>query len=93
MKIFISEKAKTDLYLNSFYKRKYSKPSSQKFFEDFNSAIQSLKLFPYMYPKISTNSSYRKILFNKKYLIIYLIDNDIIYIDSIVNCKQNYIKF
>ena len=73
MKIFISERAKNDLYLHSFYKRKYSKLSSQKFFEDFNSAIQSLYLFPYMYPKISVNSSYRKILFNKKYLIIYLL--------------------
>lgn len=93
MKILISNKAKLDLYLHSFYKRKYSKSSSKKFFEDFNSSIQSLSLFPYMYPKISANNSYRKVLFNKKYLIIYLIENDIIYIDSIINCKQNYLEY
>lgn len=93
MKILISNKAKLDLYLHSFYKSKYSKASSEKFFEDFNSSIQSLSLFPYMYPKISKNNSYRKILFNKKYLIIYLIENNIIHIDSIVNCKQNYLGY
>ena len=93
MKILFSNKAKLDLYLHSFYKCKYSKASSEKFFEDFNSSIQSLLLFPYMYPKISTDSLYIKILFNKKYLIIYLIENDNIYIDSIVNCKQNYLEY
>lgn len=91
MKILISNKAKLDLYLHSFYKSKYSKASAHKFFKDFNSSIQSLLLFPYMYPKISTNNPYRKILFNKKYLIIYFIENGNVYIDSIINCKQNYI--
>lgn len=93
MKILISKNAKADLYLHHFYKQKYSKEAAKKFFEDFNSCIQSLYLFPYMYPKILNNSVYRKILFNKKYLILYTIDNNIIYIDSIVNCKQNYIKY
>ena len=93
MKIFISNKARDDLYLISIYKRRYSISNSQQFLEDFNSAIQSLYLFPYMYPKISKNNSYRKILFSKNYLIIYFIDNNVIYIDSIVNCRQNYIEF
>ena len=93
MKIFISNKARDDLYLISIYKRRYSISNSHKFLEDFNSAIQSLYLFPYMYSKISINSSYRKILFNKNYLIIYFIDNNVIYIDSIINCRQNYIEY
>lgn len=91
MKILISNEARDQLYLHSFYKSKYSKLSSLKFLKDFNSSIQTLLLFPYMYPKISTKSPYRKILFNKKYLIIYFIENNNIYIDSIINCKQNYI--
>lgn len=93
MRILISRNAKTDLYLHHIYKQKYSREAARKFFEDFNSSIQSLYLFPYMYPKISNNSIYRKILFNKKYLILYTIDNNIIYIDSILNSKQNYIKY
>lgn len=93
MKIFISNKAREQLYLHSFYKSKYSKSSSLKFLKYFNSSIQTLLLFPYMYPKISKNSSYRKILFSKKYIIIYFIENESIYIDSIKNCKQNYIEY
>ncbi len=93
MNIFISDKAKLELYSHSFYKRKYSKSAYKKFLEDFDSSIQSLLIFPYMYPKVSKNSSYRKILFNKKYKILYSIKNDCIYIDSIINCKQNYIKY
>ena len=91
MLIHISEKAKNDLLFYSSYKRKFSKSNSQKFLNDFNSSIELLKLFPYMYPKAYFNSNYRKILFNKKYLILYLIENNTIYIDSIVNCKQNYL--
>ena len=90
MKIYISEKTKDNLYLHSLYKRRYSKLSSQKFLEDFNSSIQLLNLFPYMYPKINSKSDYRKILFNKNFLIIYLINDNVILIDSIINCKQNY---
>lgn len=93
MKIFISNKAKYELYLHSFYKSKYNKQTAEKFLNDFNSSIQSLVSFPYMYPKLSFNNSYRKLIFNKKYVIIYTIENDIIYIDSVVNCKQNYITF
>lgn len=92
-KILISKNAKTDLYLHHFYKQKYSALAAEKFFKDFNSAINSLSLFPYMYPKISDNNSYRKVLFNKRYLMIYLIENDIVYIDSIINCKQNYLEY
>ena len=91
MLINISEKARDDLLFYSSYKRKFSKSNSKKFLINFNSSIKLLKLFPYMYPKITSNSEYRKILFNKNFLIIYLIDNDVIYIDSIVNCKQNYL--
>ena len=93
MKILISKNAKDDLYFYYYYKQKYSKSAAKKFFEDFNSSIQSLLLFPYMFPKFSTNSSHRKILFNKKYLIIYFIEKDNIFIDSIINCKQNYIDY
>lgn len=93
MKILISKKARKQLYLHAFYKSKYSKASSLQFLEDFNSSIQFLLLFPYMYPKISKNSSYRKIIFNKKYIIIYFIENENIYIDSIINCKQNYLEY
>lgn len=93
MKILISKNAKDDLYFYYYYKQKYSKSAAKKFFEDFNSSIQSLLLFPYMFPKLSTNNSYRKILFNKKYLIIYFIEEGNIFIDSIINCKQNYIDY
>lgn len=93
MNIFISKKARDELYLHSLYKRKYSIQCAMQFFKDFNSKIQSLYLFPYMYPKISKNSFYRKILFNKKYIIIYFINGNSIYIDSIINCKQNNINF
>lgn len=92
MKICISNKARDELYLHSLYKRKYSMLSSQKFFQDFNSSIKLLSNFPYMYPKIHSNSDYRKVLFNKNFLIVYLINNNTIFIDSIINCKQNYLS-
>ena len=92
MKIFISKNARDNLYLYLFYKRKYSPHSAKEFFKDFNSKIQSLSLFPYMYPKLLSDNSYRKILFNKKYIILYTIYNNNIYIDSVLYCGQDYLK-
>lgn len=45
-----------------------------------------------MYPKLLSDNSYRKILFNKKYIILYTIDNNNIYIDSVLYCGQDYLK-
>lgn len=92
MLIHISKKARDDLLFYSSYKRKFGKKTSEKFLIDFNSSIKLLKLFPYMYPKINFDSDYRKILFNKNFLIAYLINEDTIFIDSIINCKQNYLN-
>ena len=92
MLIHISEQAKNDLLFYSIYKRKFSKLNSENFLNSFNSAINLLKTFPYMYPKINSNSKYRKILFDKNFLIIYIINDNMIFIDSIVNCKQNYLS-
>lgn len=92
-KILISRDAKANLNSLYFYKQNYSKITAKKFYNDFNSVIQFLSLFPYMYPKLSKNTIYRKAIFNRKYIILYTVDNETVYIDSIFNAKQNYINF
>ena len=90
MLIHISEKARSDLLFYTAYKRRFSKSSSQKFLNNFYSSIELLKMFPYMHSKIDSDFDYRKVLFNKNFLIVYLINNKTILIDSIINCKKNY---
>lgn len=52
--------------------------------------IKNLKIFPRMYPQIQTKqylNQYRKIPI-QRYIILYRIENDVIYIGSIISTKS-----
>lgn len=50
-----------------------------------------LKIFPKMYPKLSEKSIYRKIII-KKYIILYFIINNTIYINDIIHQKSKILN-
>lgn len=67
---------------------------SQKVLKNILKSIKSLEYFPNRNPYLIFNKKYRKMLFLKKYLIIYSVDDiqNIIYIKYVFNTKQNYNK-
>lgn len=70
---------KNDLYL------------PDNFYHQILLKFETLKTFPRMYPKIQTNqysNQYRKIPI-QKYIILYRIENDTIYIGNIISTKSN----
>jgi plasmid stabilization system protein ParE len=57
-------------------------------------AAQSLQEFPHRHawlvdPSLPVNK-YRKLLVDSRYLLIYQIKDDIVYIDFMVDCRQDY---
>ncbi|MFD0960037.1 type II toxin-antitoxin system RelE/ParE family toxin [Paenibacillus chungangensis] len=58
------------------------------------SAMRSLTLMPERYPFLDAEfippNKYHNMLVEKWYLVLYQIQDDIVYVDDIVDCRQDY---
>lgn len=89
-KIIIPNTAKQMLILHKEFLARVSTNGSKKLIQEFYEGIQRIIVNPKGYPYLDKNKTYRKYIFYKRYLIIYLIEKNIIYIDYIVDTRQNY---
>lgn len=65
--------------------------ASTKLLQEYFIGIENIKRNPYGYPYLGERKQrYHKYLFCKRYLIIYLVEKETIYIDYIVDVRQNY---
>lgn len=64
---------------------------------EFEKAANSLQLLlqrcPWLTGKYISRNAYRFILFEKRYMIIFQIVDDIVYADYVVDCRQGYSWF
>ena len=71
---------------------KVSIKATKKLREEFYAGTQKILENPYGYPYLDERKTHRKYIFYKRYLIIYLVEKTIIYIEYIVDTRQNYFK-
>lgn len=86
------ERARKMLYKHEKFLARVSIPASERLFQEYNIAIQTIKRNPYGYPYIDEKRKHRRYIFYKRYLIIYLVEKNIICIEYIVDTRQNYFK-
>lgn len=88
--VFVSVRA-NELLVNL---AKVSRTAAEKLYKDFEYAAESLKTMPGRCPLIDlpfvSDNNYRSLLFGNRYEIIYEIKNDTVYIDYILDCRQDY---
>jgi plasmid stabilization system protein ParE len=67
---------------------------TNKFLADYNAAIASLRRLPYRNPllhsKVLEDGGYRKMVFGKWYLLIYRIDGDTVYVNHVLDGRQDH---
>lgn len=60
----------------------------------FQESVSSLKQFPERKPWLNDplipNCKYRKLLFEKRYLLVYQIKGTTVYVDAVVDTRQDY---
>ncbi|MFC4409035.1 type II toxin-antitoxin system RelE/ParE family toxin [Chungangia koreensis] len=93
-KVIISEKAADLLKQHVFFLSKVSEEAANKLREEIISAIKSLEVLPERNPWLINPFlpayKYRKMLISNRYLILYQVKAEFIYIDVIVDCRQDY---
>lgn len=92
--VIISDKASEMLVSHARFLAQVSEKAAQNLIEEFKVSAKSLEKLPDRNPWLSDPvvpvNKYRKLLICKRYLLIYQIKGGTVYIDYIVDCRQDY---
>ena len=93
-KVIISDRAKESLGLHLRFLSQGSKPAAVKLKYRFLAEIRSLQEMPQRYPFFNEDyipvNKYHKLYVENWYLVLYQIQDDMVYVDWIVDCRQDY---
>ena len=92
--VIISDRAKEMLGLHLRFLAKGNRPASKKLKDRFMEELRSLREMPQRYPFFHEDSipanKYHKLYVENWYLVLYQIQDDKVYVDWIVDCRQDY---
>lgn len=92
--VIVSKKATGMLVSHASFLSQVSETAALRLTENFVFAANSLKTMPQRCPFLNNDyipkNKYRKLIFEEKYLIIFQIIDSNVYIDYIVDCRQDY---
>lgn len=92
--VIISDESVQMLISHARFLTQVSEKAANRLIEDFEEKANSLKCYPERNPVIADSmipaGKYRKMLIEKRYLLIYQIKDDYVYIDAIVDTRQDY---
>lgn len=92
--VIISEKASEMLISHARFLVQVSEKAALNLIKEFELSAKSLEDFPDRNPWLSDSvipiNKYRKLLLCSRYLLIYQIKRDTVYVDFIVDCRQDY---
>lgn len=93
-KVIITSMASDMLVSYSRFISNASEKAAIQFVEEFNKKASTLEKFPernpYIIDPMIPEGKYRKLVFLKRYLLIYQIKDGCVYIDALLDCRQNY---
>ena len=94
-KVIISRRADNMLISHTEFLAKVSVSAARRLLSDFRKVTRILEDTPFQYPFADELDApgipfetYKKCLFDGRYKAIYLVDGDIVYIDAVVDCRQ-----
>lgn len=92
-KIVMSPKAKSMFVNNIRFLSFVNAEASKKLAKTIYDGIKELENMPEKFPFIDNSelpkNKYRKKVVNKNYILIYQVINETVYVDYILNCKEN----
>ena len=93
-KVIVSDKAKSMLGVHIRFLAQVNKSAAVKLKNRLVAEIRSLENMPQRYPFFNENyippNKYHKLFIENWYLVLYQIKDDTVYVDWIVDCRQDY---
>lgn len=92
--VIVSTRAAEMLRDHALFLANVSEEAARNFIEDFKTSAKSLEMLPERNPWLSDLSlpinKYRKLIFGKRYMIIYQVKSNKVYLDYVLDCRQDY---
>ena len=92
--VIISDRAKQMLGQHVYFLKQVNKKAAAELKKRFLEEFRSLESFPQRYPFFSADftpsNKYHKLYIKNWFLVLYQICDDTVYIDWIVDCRQDY---
>lgn len=92
--VIISERTTQMLISHSRFLAQVSENAAIKLIDEFQEKVNSLETMPDRNPLLEdtfiSERKYRKLVMKKRYLLIYQVKEDTVYVDYIVDCRQDY---
>lgn len=93
-KVIVSEQAKQMLVNHAAFLAQDSPEAAERLVVSFQKAANSLDMMPQRCPwlvgEYIPKRTYRFLVFEKRYLLIFQIQDDTVYADYVVDCRQDY---
>ena len=93
-RVIVSERATQMLISHAAFLAQVSPEAAERLTAEFEKTANSLELMPQRCPWLTweyiPRNAYRFILFEKRYMIIFQIVDDIVYANYVVDCRQDY---
>lgn len=93
-KVVISRRAKAEIENHVNFLARVNVKSAKELKENLIKDIKSLKSMPqrngFLTSDFITPNKYHKMISQKRYLLIYQIKDDTVYLDFVVDCRQDY---
>ena len=93
-KVIVSERAKTMLGLHVRFMAQVNKEAARAKKKEITAAIRSLFHMPERYPYFNETyippNKYHKMIIEKWYLVFYQIQDNVVYVDYILDCRKDY---
>ncbi|MEY8367715.1 type II toxin-antitoxin system RelE/ParE family toxin [Anaerovoracaceae bacterium 42-11] len=92
--VVVSEQATQMLVSHAAFLAQVSPEAAERLTTEFEKTANSLEIMPQRCPWLTgeyiPRNTYRFIMFEKRYMIIFQVMDDIIYVDYVVDCRQDY---
>lgn len=93
-RVIVSERAAQMLVSHAAFLAQVSPQAAERLTVEFEKAANSLEIMPQRCPwlvgEYIPRKAYRWIAFEKRYMIIFQIIDDVVYADAVVDCRQDY---
>jgi len=93
-RVLVSERARQMLANHIRFLTQKNPAAARQTKKDLMDAIRSLQQMPERFPFLRAEfippNKYHKMFVEKQYLVIYQIENETVYVDYIMDCRQDY---
>lgn len=93
-RVIVSERAAQMLVSHAAFIAQVSPEAANRMTAEFQKTASSLKSMPQRCSWLSGDyipkNTYRFILFEKRYMIVFQIMDDVVYVDFVIDCRQDY---